>query len=174
MSAIEALRDKLPEAASDIRLNLQSVLDSSSLNDAQKWMVAVASALSSRNPELRAAVLADAEDKVSNEVIEDAKASAALMAMNNVFYRFRHFMEAKEIYKTLPARLRMNRIGRPLSNKVDFELACLAVSAINGCDMCVRSHEEVVVKGGLSEQNVVDAVRIAATMHAAAQALELT
>lgn len=173
MSAIEALREKLPEAASDINLNLQSVIDSSSLNDAQKWMVAVASALASRNIELREAVLADARDKVSTEVIEDAKASAALMAMNNVFYRFRHFMESKETYKTLPARLRMNRIARPLSNKIDFELACLAVSAINGCEMCVRSHEEVVVKGGLSEENVVDAVRIAAVMHAAAQALEI-
>jgi alkyl hydroperoxide reductase subunit D len=173
MSAIEALRDKLPDAAADIRLNLQSVMDSSSLNDGQKWMVAVASALSSRNIELRDAVLADAKDAVSNEVVEDAKAAAALMAMNNVFYRFRHFMESKETYKTLPARLRMNRIARPLSNKLDFELACLAVSAINGCEMCVRSHEETVIKGGLTEENVVDAVRIASTMHAAAQSLEL-
>lgn len=171
--SIDSIRDKLPDAAADIRLNLQTTLDSSSLNDAQKWMVAYASALASRNAELRDAVFDEAKNKVSNEIIEDAKAAAALMAMNNVFYRFRHFMETKEVYKTLPARLRMNRVAKPLSNKTDFELACLAVSAINGCEMCVRSHEEVALKGGLTEENVVDAVRIAATMHAAAQALEL-
>ncbi len=173
MSSLEALRDGLPDAATDIKLNLQSVLDNSSLNDAQRWMVAVASALAARNPKLREAVLADASAKVSNEIIEDAKAAATLMAMNNVYYRFRHFMETKEVYKTLRAGLRMNRIAKPLSNKIDFELACLAVSALNGCEACVRSHEEVVIKGGLSEENVNDAVRIAAVMHAAAQALEL-
>jgi len=136
-------------------------------------MVAVASALAARNAELAEAVVSDARGKVSSEIIEDAKAAAALMAMNNVYYRFRHFMESKEVYKTLRAGLRMNRIARPLSVKVDFELACLAVSAINGCEMCVRSHEETAIKGGLTEENVNDAVRIAATMAAAAQALEL-
>ncbi len=149
------------------------MLDNSSLTDAQRWMVAVASALAARNAELAEAVVSDARAKVSTEVIEDAKAAAALMAMNNVYYRFRHFMESKEVYKTLRAGLRMNRIARPLSVKLDFELACLAVSAINGCEVCVRSHEETCIKGGLTEENVNDAVRIAATMHAAAQSLEL-
>ena len=172
--SIETIRDKIPDAAADIRLNLQSVLENSSLTDGQRWMVAVASALAARNPELAEAVVSDARTKVGIEVIEDAKAAAALMAMNNVFYRFRHFMESKEVYKTLRAGLRMNRIVKPLSSKADFELTCLAVSAINGCEACVRSHEEAAVKGGLTEENVNDAVRIAATMAAAAQALELT
>jgi alkyl hydroperoxide reductase subunit D len=73
----------------------------------------------------------------------------------------------------MPARLRMQRIARPASNKVDFELFCLAVSAINGCETCMRSHEDVVLKGGLSEDQVHDAVRIAATVNAAAVAIEL-
>jgi len=172
MSRIETLRQSLPEAAKDIKLNLQSVLQQSSLTPAQVWGTAVASALAARNPELSEAVIADAAGHLDANVLEDAKAAAALMSMNNVYYRFRH-MVGKETYSQKPARLRMNWIARPLGSKTDFELFCLAVSAINGCEMCVRSHEQVVVDGGLSEDNVHDAVRIAATINAAAVALEI-
>ena len=171
MSAVEILRGSLPDAARDIRLNLQTVLQPGSLTAAQRWGVAIASAVAARNPELRDAVCADAREEVDEMVIDDACAAAALMAMNNVYYRFRH-MIGKEHYSALPARLRMNRIAKPLGSKVDFELFCLAVSAINGCENCLRSHEEVVLSGGLSEEHVHDAVRIAATIHAAAVALE--
>lgn len=172
MSQIEKLREALPEAAKDTRLNLQSVFQSSSLTAEQLWGTAVASAIATRNTEVAQAVFADAQDKVDGRVIEDAKAAASLMAMNNVYYRFRH-MIGKESYATKPARLRMNWIGKPLGNKVDFELFCLAVSAINGCEMCMRSHEEVVVGGGVSEDQVHDAVRLAATIQAAAVSLEI-
>lgn len=172
MSEIERLRDLLPEAARDIRLNLQTVFQSTTLTPAQTWGVALASAIASRNAELARAVLADAQIKVDESVIEDARAAAALMAMNNVYYRFRHII-GKESYSTKPARLRMNWIGKPMSNKTDFELFCLVVSAINGCEACVRSHEQVVVAGGLGEDQVHDAVRIAATIQAAAVALEM-
>jgi alkyl hydroperoxide reductase subunit D len=83
---------------------------------------------------------------------------------------FRHFMPA---YNAKPARLRMNRIAKPVTNKVDFEQFCLAVSAINGCEMCVRSHEKTVIEAGLSDEHGHDAVRIAATINAAATALEM-
>ncbi len=94
------------------------------------------------------------------------------MGMNNVYYRFRHVV-GKPVYSEKPARLRMNRIARPATSKVDFELFSLAVSAINGCEACVRSHEKAVLDGQLSEDQVHDAIRIAATMHAAAVALEI-
>lgn len=171
MSQIEKLREALPEAAKDTRLNLQSVFQSSSLTAEQLWGTAVASAIATRNREVAQAVFADAQDKVDGRVIEDAKAAASLMAMNNVYYRFRH-MVGKESYATKPARLRMNWIGKPLGSKTDFELFCLAVSAINGCEACVRSHEQVVVDGGISEDQVHDAVRVAATIQAAAVSLE--
>jgi lipoyl-dependent peroxiredoxin subunit D len=172
MRALESLRELIPDSARDIKLNLQSVLQAESLTVAQRWGIAIASAAASRNPQLRAAVLADATHEVSAEVIDDALAAAALMAMNNVYYRFRH-MVGKPSYSTKPARLRMNRLVKPATNKLDFELFSLAVSAINGCEMCVVAHEKVVVDGGISEDQVHDAVRIAATIHAAAVALEL-
>jgi alkyl hydroperoxide reductase subunit D len=172
MSAVEAVREQLPEAAKDIRLNLQTVLQPGALTAAQRWGVAVASAIAARNPQLRDAVLADARAEVDESVLDDAAAAAVLMAMNNVYYRFRH-MIGKESYAALPARLRMNRIAKPATNKADFELFCLAVSAMNGCEMCIRSHEAVVVGGGITDEQVNDAVRIASVIHAAAVGLEM-
>ena len=173
MNQIEKIRERLPEAAKDIRLNLQTVFQSTALTPAQLWGVAAASSIATRNQELARAVLADAASQADSNVVEDAKAAAALMAMNNVYYRFRH-MVGKESYSRKPARPRMNWIGRPLGSKVDFELFCLAVSAINGCEMCIQSHEKVVIEGGLGEDQVHDAVRVAATIEAAAVALEMS
>jgi alkyl hydroperoxide reductase subunit D len=133
--------------------------------------VALAAAAAARNPALAAALEAEARSQAGDAVAEDALAAAALMGMTNIFYRFRH-MVGKEDYATLPARLRMQRLAKPAGDKLDFELFCLAVSAVNGCETCVRSHEHVVREGGLTEAQVLDAVRIAATVHGAAVALD--
>jgi lipoyl-dependent peroxiredoxin subunit D len=173
MAGLDAIRDALPEAAKDIRLNLGSVLQGGALSPAQRWGVAIASAIAARNPALRDAVLGDAAAAgVEEAVIDDARAAAALMAMNNVYYRFRHLI-GKPGYSEKPARLRMNRLAKPATNKADFELYSLAVSAINGCENCLRSHEEAVLHGGLTDEHVHDAVRIAATLQAAAVGLEM-
>jgi alkyl hydroperoxide reductase subunit D len=172
MHALETLRSAIPEVAKDLKLNLGAVLQPGNLTLDQVWGVAVATAIASRNPQLRQAVLEDALVTVAPAVVDDAKAAAALMGMNNIYYRFRH-MVGKPEYSEKPARLRMQRLAQVATNKADFELFCLAVSAVNGCEMCVRSHEEVVLTAGLSTDQVHDAVRIAATMHGVAVALEM-
>jgi alkyl hydroperoxide reductase subunit D len=172
MHALETLRAAIPEVAKDLRLNLGSVLQPGNLTQDQVWGVAVATAIASRNPQLRQAVLEDALVTVPVGVVEDAKAAASLMAMNNIYYRFRHMVGNPE-YSEKPARLRMQRLAQVATNKADFELFCLAVSAVNGCEMCVQSHEAVVREAGLSTDQVHDAVRIAATMHGVAVALEM-
>ncbi len=172
MAALDAIRDAIPDLARDIRLNLQAVLQPGALTPAQRWGVALAAAVAARNAPLRDAILADALAEVDAAVVDDALAAAALMGMNNVYYRFRH-MIGKPAYSEKPARLRMNRLVKPATSKLDFELFSLAVSAINGCEACLRAHEQVVVAGGLTEDAVHDAVRIAAVVHAAAVALEL-
>jgi len=154
VDALEQLRAAIPDAAKDIRLNLQAVLRGGSLSEPQRWGVAAA-----------------ASTAAGAAVVEDARAAASLMAMNNVYYRFRH-MVGKPIYREKPAGLRMNRLMQPATNRVDFELMSLAVSAINGCETCVRAHEKTVTDGGLTADQVNDAVRIAATIYAAAVALE--
>jgi len=171
MTNLESLRHALPEAAKDLRLNLQSVLGPGTLTTAQRWGVAIACAMAARSPALRDAIIAEAQREVDEAVVDDALAAAALMAMNNVYYRFRHVI-GKSLYSEKPARLRMTRLAKPSTNKLDFELVCLAVSALNGCEACVRAHENAVLEGGLTEDHVHDAVRIAATIHGVAVALE--
>ena len=171
MDALEQLRGALPDAAKDIRLNLQAVLRGGALSEAQRWGVAAAAAIAARHARLRDAVLAAAATAAGPAVVEDARAAAALMAMNNIYYRFRH-MVGKPVYGEKPAGLRMNRLLQPATNRTDFELMALAVSAINGCEMCVRAHERTVTDGGLTPDHVNDAVRIAATIVATAVALE--
>ncbi|MEM9070526.1 MAG: carboxymuconolactone decarboxylase family protein [Myxococcota bacterium] len=170
MDALETLRQQLPSEAKDLKLNLQSVLTGGSLDEETRWGVALASALTTRQPALIDAVRQDAS--VSDEVRSDAEAAAALMGMNNVYYRFRHFVsEAGSPDYELPARLRMNRMARP-NDKRSFELFCLAASAITGCELCVTSHEKVVRAAGLTAEQIHDAVRIAATLHGIAIALD--
>ncbi|MDI3281746.1 carboxymuconolactone decarboxylase family protein [Polyangium sp. 15x6] len=176
MSALEAIRAKLPDAARDTKLNLQSVLEGdSSLSRAQRLGIAIAAAANARCLPLREALLEQARAELENAdaLIDDAYAAATLMAMNNVYYRFRH-MIGKETYSQRSPKLRMNRIAQPKTSKVDFELMSLAVSAMNGCEACVKSHEHAVLAAGLGEDQVHDAVRIAATIQAATVALEIT
>ena len=176
MTAFDDIRNRLPDEARDIKLNLQTVLQSETLSKSQLWGVAITSAAAARSAPLRDALMAEAERALEpgqyRAVVDDARAATVLMAMNNVFYRFRHMVE-KSSYADKPARLRMNRLGKPATDKLTFELCCLVASAINACETCVQAHERVVVAGGISEDAVHDAIRVAATVQAAAVALEL-
>jgi lipoyl-dependent peroxiredoxin subunit D len=102
---------------------------------------------------------------------EAARAAAAIMGMNNVYYRFLHLVEDDE-YARLPAKLRMNVIGSPGIAKADFELISLAVSAVNGCGKCVTAHERVLRQHEVGREAVQSAVRIASVMHALAGVLD--
>ncbi|QOY90636.1 carboxymuconolactone decarboxylase family protein [Paludibaculum fermentans] len=168
---IPEILDAFPDYARDIKLNVQSVLAQSELTEQQTWTNAVACALASRNETLSQAILAEAATKLSPAQLSSAKAAFAIMQMNNIFYRFRH-MVGKDDYANIPARLRMQSIRTHGGDPVDFELACLAVSTINGCEACVRSHEAVVREKGVSAEAVVASVRIASTLHAAASVIE--
>ncbi len=173
MEALDRLREGFSDVARDIKLNLPSVLAASTLTKEQAWGTALASSYASRNAELTVAVLADARSLgISEGVIEDAKAAAVLMAMNNVLYRFRHVV-GKEEYAQKPARLRMQRLVQVSSSKADLELFSLAVSAINNCQACVQAHEATVLEHGLSTDHVHEAIRIASVISAAALALEV-
>ena len=169
--SIQTLKDRLPEYAKDLKLNLGSLAAETVLNDTLKAGTFVAAAFASRNAEVIAAINAEFAGKLAPAEFTAAKAAAAIMGMNNVYYRFLHLAENEE-YSRLPARLRMNVIGAPGTAKENFELWSLTVSAINGCGMCIASHEKVVRAAGLTAEQVQAAVRIAAVVHAVAVALE--
>ncbi len=171
MSTLEELRQSLPELAKDIKTNLETILAGSSLSEEQTWGTAVASAIATRNPSLAKATYDAAKQFISAEVIEDAVAAAMLMAQNNVYYRGKHML-GDEPYNSMPARLRMTRVGKVSSTKVNFELFALAVSAINSCESCVRIHVSGVTKLGLTEEQVHDSLRLAAIFQGVAVSLE--
>src|SRR5262249_25897683 len=169
--SIENLKNRLPDYARDLKLNLSSLATEAALTEQQRAGSFVASALASRNAEVTEAVLAEFGPQLSSEALAAAKAAAAIMAMNNIYYRFVHLSSAAD-YKTLPAKLRMNVIAKPGVEKADFELWSLAVSAVNGCGMCIDAHERELRKAGLGAEQIQAAVRIAAVVHAVAATIE--
>ncbi len=168
---IDAIRDALPDYARDLKLNLSSLLNDTVLTDQQRWGALLATALAARNARLSAAIAAEASQRLSPAAITAAKSAAAIMAMNNIYYRFTHLASDTD-YATMPARLRMNVIANPGVEKIDFELWSLAVSAINGCGKCIDAHDQVLRKAGVPREAVQQAVRIASVIHAVAATLD--
>ena len=171
-AALDALKARLPEHLRDLRLNLAIVTGASNLSPRQHWGTALASAYAARNPDVVRALAAAAAPHLDEPARKAAEAAASVMAMNNVYYRFLHHLGEGNAYQALPARLRMQAIGNPGVDHLDFELWCLAVSAINGCGACVAAHEQVVRGKAATAPMVQDAVRIAAVVHALAAALD--
>jgi len=172
--SIETIRDRLPDYARDLKLNLGSVLTpqgAPGLNEKQIAAVALSTAIAVRNPQLTHAVESWVRTQLDDAYVNAARAAAAIMGMNNIYYRFLHMVEDGE-YQKLPARLRMNVIGNPGIDKLDFELLSLAVSAVNGCGMCVTAHEHKLREGGISREQIQSAVRIASVIHAVAGVVE--
>ncbi len=173
-TSIEGIRDALPDYARDLKLNLGTVLTTTGapgLNEKQVWSIALASAIASRHTGFARVVEAQARTHLADVEVEGAKAAAAIMGMNNIYYRFLHLVEDGE-YQTMPARLRMNVIANHGIDKLDFELISLAVSAVNGCGLCVTSHEKKLRSHDVSREAIQSAVRIAATVHSVAVTLE--
>ncbi|GER07457.1 alkyl hydroperoxide reductase AhpD [Iodidimonas muriae] len=169
--ALEELKGLIPDYAKDLKLNLSSLARETLLNEQQLYGTMLACALASSNKAVISHVQQEVAGKLSDEAQNAAKAAASLMAMNNIYYRFVHLASHAD-YKTMPAKLRMNVINNPGIDKLDFELFSLAVSAINGCGMCIDSHDKVLRKGGLSAEAVQAAVRIASVLHAVARTLD--
>lgn len=169
--SLEPLREALPDYAKDLKLNLSNVIDRTSLTEQQLWGTLLASAIASRSDRVIEVVGAEARERLDEAAERAARAAAAVMAMNNVYYRFTHLVGDDE-YASMPARLRMTVIGNPGVERLDFELWSLAVSAVNGCGRCIESHAHEVASKGPTREVVQDVVRVAAVVHAVAATLD--
>ncbi len=171
MPQIDALRETFGEPAKDMKLNLGAIASSDYLDDEQLWGVALASAYFLGDRRILDALTADAKAAgVSDALVEDAKAAAVLMAMNTIYYRFRHLV-GKEEYAKKAARLRMTWISRPKTSKATYELMSMAIAVLEGCELCVKNHEASILSHGLTDDHVHDAVRVAAILKGAVVAL---
>ena len=167
MPGLKDFADTLPDYAKDLRLNLSSILSDQLLGDQRKYGLLLACAHGTGYRPIVEAAEAEIEGRLTTEAANAARGAAAVMAMNNVYYRFVHLASNPE-YSTLPAKLRMNFIGSPGIDKGYFELFSLAVSAMNGCGMCIDSHEKLLKQHGVKPETIQTSVRIAAVMNAVA------
>ena len=169
---LDEVIESLPSYSKDLKLNFSSVVrQQTELTDQQLWGTVVASAIASRNEQLIAAAVDEAATHLTPEALDAAKAAAAIMGMNNIFYRFKH-LTSNEKYLTMRGGLRMNVMRTHGIEPLDFELWATVVSAINNCAACVDSHEKVLREKGISEEKILAAVRIAAVLHAVAVVLD--
>ena len=172
---IDALQEAIPDQAKDIRLNLSSVLTpegSPGLTLKQVAVVALSCGYAVKNEKVIRSLRAFGAELLSETEVRAAQSAAVIMAMNNVYYRFIHVVSDKD-YATMPAKLRMSIIANSGMERTDFELCSLAVSAINGCGMCMDAHARQLVSSGITKEGVQSAVRIAAVIAGTAQALAL-
>ena len=170
--SLERLSDALPAYARDAAANLDAVVRAPgrTLTDQQHWGTVLAAAAAVRAPTTPPVLAAAARTHLSPAAAEAALGAASAMAANAVYFRARHFLP--EGYDDARAGLRMRLATAPGVGRADFELWCVAVAAVEGCESCVGSHEAAARRAGLSREAVNDALRIAAVVHAVAATLE--
>ena len=166
------LRERIPDTAKDLRLNLDTIPRIETLTPQQLWGSVLAAALATRQAEVIRAAAEEARRHLQPAVFDAARTAASIMAMNNVFYRTRHLVQDPE-FAAVPARLRMQGMQTHGAPSVDFELWSVAVSAINGCGACLQSHVGKLVKEhAVAREAVNDVVRVSAILFAIAATLD--
>ena len=169
--ALDALEAQIPEFAKDLRLNLASLKRVSTLSPGQLWGSALAAAIAARNAPVIREMTGEAAAALDEAGMRGVRAAAAVMAMNNVYYRRVHLC-SDESYSQLPARLRMQVIANPGVDRVDFEMWSLATSAVNGCGLCIDAHERALREAGVGTDAIQDVLRVAAIVHGVAVTLD--
>ncbi|KAA2243054.1 alkylhydroperoxidase [Chitinophaga agrisoli] len=148
----------------DLKINITNALEAATLQKKEAYLLGFAVAINEKQPALQTALETLArEHGATDKEIAEVISCTSLMNANNVFYRFRHFVN-KEFYNVTPAGIRMSIMANPVLGKEFFELLSLTVSALNGCEMCVTSHEEALLKHGTEQQRILDAVRLGAVL----------
>lgn len=164
---LQALADTDNRYLKDFRINISNALKFPNLNAKESALLALAVAVNQKDAALTGSFKEMAEKEgASAAELAELYACVSIMNINNVFYRFRHFTN-KEYYNTTPAGIKMSVMLNPVLGKEFFELCSLVLSAVNGCEMCVRAHEESVLKLGSSEARIYDAVRLGAIIKGA-------
>jgi alkyl hydroperoxide reductase subunit D len=147
----------------DLKINVSNVLNNTQyLNKKESLLLAYAVAVNEKFDLLKDSFRAEAQEAGANEAeLAEIVSCTSLMNANNVFYRFRHFMN-KDFYTNTPAGIKMSIMMNPVLGKEFFELVSLVVSSINGCEMCITSHEQSILQHGGSESRILEGVKLGA------------
>jgi alkyl hydroperoxide reductase subunit D len=151
----------------DLRINLKNTLEQDHFSAKESALMALSCATALKNETFCSIFNKKAQDaEASVEEVAEAVSCASLLSANNVLYRFKHFMGESD-YSHMQAGIRMAIMARPVTGKEFFELMSLAVSAINGCESCVRSHEVSVKEHGGSKERIWATMRMASVLTSA-------
>lgn len=165
---VDLLKESLPEYAKDIRLNLDAVINRSSLDPVVAQGCALAAAFAAGNSRLATAIDAEIDNRTEANA---ALTAGSLMAMTNVWYTYTKMVN-DPAFNALGAGLRMNAIAsHGGTSKINFEAYALAASIVGKCHDCVVSHFNTLKKEGMSLENLRDIGRISATMQSVARIL---
>jgi alkyl hydroperoxide reductase subunit D len=149
----------------DLKLNVGAVLKSTNINRKEAFLLALCVAANEKSAVLIEAFETSARKEGATDAeIAEVHACTSLMNTNNMFYRFRHYLPQNQYYNNTPAGLRMSIMMSPVMGKELFELISLVVSALNGCELCVTSHEASVKQHGATEARIYDAIRLGAVI----------
>lgn len=152
-------------ALKDLKLNIGAVLKSNHISRKEALLLALAAAVNEKHAALTEGFMAlSREEGASDAEVAEIVACVSVMSANNVLYRFRHYLHNNENYGKMPAGMRMSVMMNPVLGKEFFELVSLGVSALNGCERCVQSHEQSVKDHGASEARIFDAIRLVSVM----------
>ncbi len=164
---IDSILEKIPEGARDVKVNFKNAIDESrsKLTPSEMGVVAISCAIVTKNQNLIQALEEKFKPILSENEFNASKTVAGIMGINNVYYRFTHLCE-NQAYSNMPAGLRMQGMMNHGISKRIFEIASLAVSAINGCGACMDSHEKTLKHEGVEEVVIQEAVKLGAIINA--------
>ena len=147
----------------DLKINTRNALNNTQyISRKEALLLALAVAVNEKSELLQESFTSLAKEAGATEAeVAEMIACTSLMNTNNVFYRFRHFMQ-KDFYNNQSAGIKMSIMMNPVTGKEFFELVSLVISSINGCEMCVSSHEQSVLQHGSSESKIFEAVKTGA------------
>jgi lipoyl-dependent peroxiredoxin subunit D len=148
----------------DLKINVNNALQAVTLVKKEAYLLAFAVAINEKNAILKKAFANLARNEgASNEEFAEIVSCTSLQSANNIYYQFRHFLH-DEYYNNAQPGIRMNIMSNPVLGKEFFELTSLVISAVNGCELCVTSHEKTLLGHGTNKQRIHDAVRLGAVI----------
>jgi len=147
----------------DLKINVSNVLNNTQyLNKKEVLLLAFAVAVNEKFDLLKDTFRTQAQEAGATDAeLAEIVSCTSLMNANNIFYRFRHFVK-KDFYTNTPAGIKMSIMVNPVLGKEFFELVSLVISAINGCEMCITSHEQSILQHGGSESRILEGVKLGA------------
>lgn len=164
--SIDVVLGSLDEFARDTKINFKKLIEVEG-NPLGNSILSIvyATAISVVPSDAMRDIIVELAAQLDDKTIQAAKIAMATMSMNNIYYRFTHLSEDDALMK-MPAGLRMQSMRQHDVDDVLFELMSLAVSALNGCGMCIQAHIQTLKKHDATAEQIQMAGKVAGVVNA--------